>query len=55
VAFARVLDLIREGRASKQALMTVFRPWDLALPGNIDAVRLPSPARMSLAATTGGL
>lgn len=33
-AFDRVLDLIREDTATKRAVMTMFRPEELAVPGN---------------------
>lgn len=34
--FGRVLDLIREDPATKRAVMTMFRPEELAIPGNLD-------------------
>lgn len=55
MAFARVPDLIREDGASERAVMTMFRPGELAVPGNTDVAYPPSLVRMSLAATTGGL
>jgi len=55
VAFARVLDLIRENGAGKRAVMTMFRPGELAMPGNTDVARPPSLVQMSLAVTTSGL
>jgi hypothetical protein len=36
VSFARVLDLIREDGVIKRAVMTMFRPGELAMPGNTD-------------------
>lgn len=55
VAFARVLDLIREDGASERAVMTMFRPEELAVPGNTDVACPPSLVQTSLAATTGRL
>jgi hypothetical protein len=55
VAFARVLDLIGEDGASRRAVMTMFRPGELAVPGNTDVAGPRSLVQMSLAATTGGL
>ena len=55
MAFVRVLDLIREDGASKRAVMTMFRPGELAVQENTDVACPPSLVQMSLAATTGGL
>jgi thymidylate synthase len=35
-AFTRILDLIREDPATKRAVMTMFRPEELAIAGNLD-------------------
>jgi thymidylate synthase len=35
-AFDRILELIREDPATKRAVMTMFRPEELAIPGNLD-------------------
>ena len=35
-AFGQVLGLIREDPATKRAVMTMFRPEELAIPGNLD-------------------
>ncbi len=35
-SFDQVLDLIREDSATKRAVMTMFRPEELAVPGNVD-------------------
>lgn len=35
-AFGHVLDLIREDPATKRAVLTMFRPEELAIPGNLD-------------------
>jgi thymidylate synthase len=34
--FAQILGLIREDAATKRAVMTMFRPEELAVPGNLD-------------------
>lgn len=35
-SFDQILDLIREDSATKRAVMTMFRPEELAVPGNLD-------------------
>ena len=35
-AFGRILDLIRDDPATKRAVLTMFRPEELAIPGNLD-------------------
>ncbi len=47
VAFARVLDLIREDEASKRAVMTMFGREELGVLGNTDVACSPSLVQMS--------